>query len=208
MTSAVRTDRSRLSAHLRRDGFTLLEIVMVLAIVAMVIGGAVGMMVYSSSERQLRRASVDVEVMAKRARTIALLQQKPYAMVFMPGKVRLMPLADTTGLDDSHSSSRGSSRSSHSAEKPSDDDQPSPEAAARQPVYDEIQVDSDMTMNVRRWASDKWLPMDERRPQVWRFDPEGLCEPITVRLVYQESWIEDTFNPLTASIADTSTEFK
>ncbi|WP_226373644.1 pilus assembly FimT family protein [Luteolibacter ambystomatis] len=208
MISATKTDRFGRPVRSPRDGFTLLEIVMVLAIVAMVIGGAVAMMVYSSSERQLRRASVDIEVMAKRARTIALLQQKPYAIVFMPGKIRLMPLAETTGVEDSLSSSRGSTRSSHSAEKPSEDDQPSPSAAAQQPVYDEIPVNSDMTLNVRRWASDKWLPMDERRPQIWRFDPEGLCEPISVRLVYEESWIEDTFNPLTASIADSATEFK
>lgn len=208
MISAAKTDRSGFSARLRRDGFTLIEIVMVLAIVAMVIGGAIGLMVYHSSERELRRVSADVEVFAKRARTIALLQQKPYAVVFMPGKVLLMPLADTTGLDESRSSSRGSSRSSHSAEKPSDSDQPSPSAANLQPVYDQIEISADMAVRVRRWASDSWLPMDEKHPQIWRFDPEGLCEPISVRLEFEESWIEDYFNPLTASVTDSATEFK
>jgi len=208
MISAAKTDRSGLSARPRRDGFTLIEIVMVLAIVAMVIGGAIGLMVYHSSERELRRVSVDVEVLAKRARTIALLQQKPYAVVFVPGKILLMPLADTTGLDESRSSSRGSSRSSHSAEKASDNDQPAPSASNQQPVYDEVQINGDMALRVRRWASDTWLPMDEKRPQIWRFDPEGLCEPISVRLEYEESWIENYFNPLTAAVTDSATEFK
>ncbi|MGC4016129.1 MAG: prepilin-type N-terminal cleavage/methylation domain-containing protein [Luteolibacter sp.] len=207
MTSAARTNFQAPGAR-QAGGFTLMEIVMVLAIVAMVIGGAVGLMVYHSSERHLRSASADVEVMAKRARTIALLQQKPYAMVFLPGKVLLMPLAESAGVSDAMSSSRGSSRSSHSAAKATDEDQPSPEEAARQPIRDELVLDQDITMTVRRWASDKWLTMDERRPQIWRFDPEGLCEPLSVRLAYEDSWIENYFNALTAAVTDTATEFK
>ena len=42
---------------------------MVLAIASIVMGGAVGMMIYSSDERALSRASGDIELLAKRART-------------------------------------------------------------------------------------------------------------------------------------------
>ena len=56
-------------------------------------GGAVGMMIYSSDERVLRNASGEIELLAKRARTTAILQQTPYALEFREGIVRLMPLA-------------------------------------------------------------------------------------------------------------------
>ena len=92
MISAVKTTR-------HPQGFTLIEIVMVLAIAAVIMGGAVGMMVYSSDERMLRDASGEIEMLAKRARTTAILQQTPYALEFREGIVRLMPLAEA-GRDE------------------------------------------------------------------------------------------------------------
>ncbi len=76
-----------------RAGFTLLEIVIVLAIASLVMGGAVGLMMFSSDEQALRKASGEIELLAKRARTTAILQQTPYALEFREGIVRMMPLA-------------------------------------------------------------------------------------------------------------------
>ena len=72
MISAAKTNN-------RLPGFSLLEIVMVLAIASIVMGGALGMMVMHSDEHVLRRASGEIELMAKRARTTAILKQTPYA---------------------------------------------------------------------------------------------------------------------------------
>src|SRR5689334_1197836 len=90
MTSAARIRNSRT----RPGGFTLLEIVIVLLVIAMIGGGAVTMMVLSSDERVLNDATSEVQSLAKRARTIAGLQQRPYALEFYEGKVTLMPLAE------------------------------------------------------------------------------------------------------------------
>jgi len=188
MISAARTtDRTR-------GGFSLIEIVMVLAIAAMVMGGAVGLMVYHSSERELRRVSTEVEVLAKQARTISLLQQKPYAIQFVPGKVLLLPLAEITGVVES-STTR-------------EPEEPSSNPDARAPVHKELELKPEMEFSIRRWASDTWLQPDEKHSQVWRFDPNGLCEPITIRMVYDGSTMENDFHPLTASIRDSSMEIK
>ena len=58
-------------------GFTLFEIVIVLLVIALIGGGAIGMMVLSRDERVLSEASGDVALLAKRARTLAALQQRP-----------------------------------------------------------------------------------------------------------------------------------
>ena len=92
MISAVRTLNNR------SPGFTLLEIVIVLAIAALMMGGAVGLMVYSSDERVLRNSSGEIEVLAKRARTTAILLQTPYALEFRERVVRLLPLAEAGQL--------------------------------------------------------------------------------------------------------------
>jgi prepilin-type N-terminal cleavage/methylation domain-containing protein len=183
MISAVRTNKPP-------SGFTLIEIVMVLAIAAIVMGGAVGMMIYSSDERTLRNTSGEIELLAKRARTTAILNQTPYALEFREGVVRLLPLANA-GMDRRKISKN-----------------------RVEPDPDEIGADSTRQINleggvnvlVRRWNSDEWLTTFKEVVHVWRFDPDGLCEPISVRFTLGKSWAEDTYHPLTATISESALE--
>lgn len=181
MISAVRTTKPR-------RGFTLIEIVMVLAIAAIVMGGAVGLMIFSSDERVLRNASGEIELMAKRARTIAILHQTPYALEFREGVVRLLPLAQA-GVSEKKN-----------------------RLADPQPVTEnsdenrQLNLDGGMAVLVRHWNSDAWLSTVKNTVHVWRFDPDGLCEPISVRLTLGKSWAEDTYHPLTATIRESQLE--
>jgi prepilin-type N-terminal cleavage/methylation domain-containing protein len=187
MISAVRTSK-------RPQGFTLIEIVMVLAIAGVVMGGAVGLMLFSSDERALRNASGEIELMAKRARTIAILNQTPYALEFREGIVRLLPFAQA-GRDERKLSRRNR-----------DIEESEPESASRE--NRQFKIQDGMSLSIRHWNSDKWLTTTKDNVQVWRFDPDGLCEPISVRLDLNKSWSLDTFHPLTASISDSELEAK
>jgi type II secretory pathway pseudopilin PulG len=51
------------------------------------------------------------------------------------------------------------------------------------------------------FAADKPLRPDRQR---WIFQPTGLCEPLTVRIMEEEAWIEVRFDPLTAGIEEES----
>jgi len=180
MTSAARTNK-------RSGGFTLLEIVIVLSISAVVIGGAVGLMVYSSDERVLRNASGEIEVLAKRARTTAMLLQTPYALEFRERVVRLLPLAEA-GQDEKRTVGGrrigGEKVVTDSAER------------WEYPLEDGVEV------FIRRWNSNDWLPTRKNTVHVWRFDPNGLSEPLSVKLTLGESWSEDTYHPLTAAVRE------
>ncbi len=178
MISAVKTSK-------RRQGFSLLEIVMVLAIAAIVMGGAMGVMTYSSDERALRKASGEIELLAKRARTTAILQQTPYALEFREGVVRLLPLAEA-GNDEKRTA--GGHRIGGEPVIPSGGEH-------RQYMWDGA-----LEVFIRRWNSNEWLNTGKNSLHIWRFDPTGLCEPISVRLVLDKSWAEDTYHPLTARI--------
>lgn len=57
------------------------------------------------------------------------------------------------------------------------------------------------TYQVTPFAADKALRPEGQR---WIFQPTGLCEPLTVRIMADEAWIEVLFDPLTASIEDES----
>lgn len=183
MISAARTTKPA--------GFTLIEIVMVLAIAAVIMGGAVGMMVYSSDERALRDTSGEIELMAKRARTISILHQTPYALEFREGIVRLLPLAQAGLIERKISRNRR------------DNDQ---SAAVDTPENRKLPLEPGMSILIRRWNSDTWNSTVKNTVHVWRFDPDGLCEPISIRMVYGNSWAEDTYHPLTATIRESLLE--
>jgi len=186
MTSAARPNDAR-------AGFTLIEIVLVLLIAAVLVGGAVALMVYSSDERLLRDVSGEVELLAKRARTSSMLQQTPYALEFRDGGVRLLPLAEA-GADEKLTV-LGRTIGGDRVENP---DAP----ARRAPVYDEYRFPENLNVVIRRWNSNTWLTTEKNSLHIWRFDPDGLTEPITLRYEINSSWAQDTFHPLTASIRE------
>lgn len=180
MTSAARTNKPH-------RAFTLLEIVIVLAIAAVVMGGAVGLMVYSSDERVLRNASGEIELLAKRARTTAILLQTPYALEFRERVVRLLPLAEAGRDEETTVGGRnigGEEVLTESAER------------WEYPMEDGVEV------FVRRWNSADWLPTRKNAVHVWRFDPNGLCEPLSVKLALGDSWSEDIYHPLTGAVRE------
>ncbi len=180
MISAVRTTNAP-------RGFTLLEIVIVLAIAAMIMGGAIGTMVYSSDERELRNASTQIELLAKRARTTAILQQIPYALEFREGIIRMMPFAQAG--KDLRKTIRGREIGGEIIKDAASED-------------NQVALEGGIAISMRHWNSEKWLPTTKNVVHVWRFDPEGLCEPISLRLSLDKSYAEDTYHPLTASISE------
>lgn len=187
MTSAARTtDR-------RSRGFTLLELIVVLSIASIVLAGGVGMMIYSSDERELSDVSSGIELLAKKARTMAILQQTPFALEFRDGVVKLLPLANA-GMDETRLTS------GRQVGGEVDD-----ESAG---VVDSYHLSGEVGMFVRRWNSDAWLTTRNKSIHIWRFDPNGISEPLGVRLTLNDSWSEDTYHPLTATIRDRQFEMR
>jgi prepilin-type N-terminal cleavage/methylation domain-containing protein len=182
----------------RAPGFTLIEIVLVLVLIALAVGGALAYMVVSDDDRALSRASVEVEALAKRARTLAALQQRPYALEFYDQSVHLMPLAEAM-LDPRDRERAVELLAAAEATSPA-------AGSGFSPVHASWLLDGDMKLFVRRWASDDWLPADSKNRHVWRFDPEGFCEPVGVRITVGDSWVEAEFHPLTGGIRDLSKE--
>lgn len=186
MTSAART-RNSISR-----GFTLLEIVISLTIMGLIAGGALGVMLYSTDERSLTEASTEIEAMAKRARASAILHQTPYAMEFSEAGVRLMPLAEALEVQDERAK-RGRAEG---------------EDVLRSGERMDYGLEPGMGLHVRRWGARGWDPVVKRVVHVWRFDPDGLCEPLSIRLVVGKNWREDEYHPLTATIRDSQMEVR
>ncbi len=188
MISAAKTSHD--PAH---AGFSLLEIVIVLAIAAVILGGAVGRMVYSSDERVIRNTSGEIELLAKRARTMAILHQAPYALEFRQKQVRILPYAEAG--EDERRKIRGREIGGAVVKDAEESE-------------NEIQLPAEMQISIRRWNADKWLPTGKDTVHVWRFNSDGLCEPISVRMALENSQGEDDYHPLTATIRDSRLDAK
>jgi prepilin-type N-terminal cleavage/methylation domain-containing protein len=187
--------RDRRKQPLRR-GFTLLELVIVLALIGLAMGGAMTLFLNNSAERRLRGISADIELLAKKARALAMVQQIPYAITFTESAATLGPLVEA-GLTDSERQM-----------KQNIEDQASSEGETGlkfRPVREQLPFE-DFAISLRRWGAVNWLPMQRQDPLIWRFDPKGMCEPMGVKFEFADGWIEMDFHPLTAGIRDRSME--
>ena len=173
-------------------GFTLIEIIVVLVIIAVITGGSIAAMLANSSQRKLTDASGEIELLAKKARAASILNQTPYAIEFHPGSVRLLPFAEVseTGRTTALGNPIGGEASGQ----------------GRGALRQEIGIDPDIALSVRRWNTSGFLTPDETLVPVWRFDPDGLSEPLTIRLTLGNDYAQDTYHPLTATIADSELE--
>lgn len=197
MTSAARKTSDR-----RPAGFTLLEMVIVLALAMMVIGGAAGMMYFNRDEARLNDAMGEVEILAKRARTMASLQQRPYALEFSADGVSMMPYGEA--LMDPNDRQYLADSQDFEAELV-EEGQAQPQRSIRASYMPE----DDMQMLVRRWATGDWEVITRNVRHVWRFDPQGICEPVGVRFEMENgNWIAGLFHPLTASLTEVESEIR
>lgn len=181
-----------------RRGFTLLEMVIVLALIGLAMGGAMALFITTSAERRLKGTAGDLELLAKRARAVSMVQQTPYAITIFSESVRLSPLVEAGYSDDQLRARQDTEESARDMGLP---------APKFSPVRESVSLEG-YAVAVRRWGSDNWVSMLRNDPQVWRFDPNGVCEPMGIRVEYDDGWIEMEFHPLNASIRDRSMEAK
>jgi hypothetical protein len=173
--------------------------VIVLSLTMLVIGGALSAIYFNRDEAKLTDATQSIEILAKRARTVATLQQRPYALEFKGRTVSLMPLAEAS-MDEFDRDAMLEAREDRQGfldEEEREESTPS--------VRDSWVAEDEMAVYIRRWATTDWIPLNPRDRHVWRFDPNGACEPVGVRIeVEGGSWVEIIFHPLTAAIAQTN----
>jgi prepilin-type N-terminal cleavage/methylation domain-containing protein len=185
--------RKSIRVRSRNTGFTLLEIVIVLILIGLIIGGSIATLAFSSSERILRNQSGEIELLAKKARTAAILRQTPYVIEFHPDFIKLLPLSAT--MNNERTTALGNAIGGRDNHEPS-----LPE------LYQTLNIDSKITLTLRRWNTDSFITPSENVIPAWRFDPDGLCEPITIRLSLEDSYTQDTYHPLTATVRESLME--
>ena len=167
------------------SGFTIIEIVITLSIIALLVALALGSTITLSHTRALQEPISKVQEFAKKARNLAIIEQRPYMLEITPHSVSIFSLVSTAG------ETAGGFGSA--------------EAAAPKGRIDHYEFDADVTLTVRRWRG-KEFELPSR--QVWVFERSGLCEPLAVRASSENGYIEVSFNALDAHVEDNASEIR
>jgi len=168
------------------QGFTLLEIVFVLGIIAIIVSWVTLTVTTVETEHQLRRAAGSIESLVKRGRSIAVMQQRPYQVTITLDSVSMAPQYMRTDIED--------------------DDYDDEDEGASRGDFENItaieNIDPEVTYEIRRWRSDLWQEIDKDHQVELTLDPTGLVEPISVRCSVGKSWIIQELHPLTGGVRD------
>lgn len=162
-----------------RAAFTLMEMLVALAIIGIIIGGGFSAMSGLNEEQALRRPLGELKVMAKKAWQQAMQEQRAWQIVIRGDGFILQPRQAVNAED---------ARLFQQAD----------EAMNRGPGYLSYKLEPEVRVEVRHFGEDQW---HEPRPDVWVFEHSGLCEPISVRLVTEYATVSVQFDPLTAAVA-------
>ena len=166
-------------------GFTIIEIVITLSIVALLIALALGSTITLSHTRALEEPISKVQEYAKKARNLAILEQRPYMVEIMPQSVAIFSLV----------SAAGNTAGTFGAAQ----------AATPKGRVDYFEFDPDVVLTVRRWRATEFSPPGR---QVWIFERSGLCEPLAVRADSANGFIDVSFNALDAHVEDKASEIR
>lgn len=194
----------------RRDsaalaGYTILEMCMVLFIIALIAGAAIPATSGMMAENALREPLLQIELMARTARHLAITQQRPYILVINHDHIRLVTQEQYQLELDSASTAASSvtaapatatanSPATTASDSNSDDSTPDP---SMDPVEQNYDIDKGLVLTVRGWQ-EKDLSNPEDR--LWIFPPTGLSEPLQIHLQKGDGYIEQTYDPLTTAV--------
>lgn len=187
----MRSAQTRSDQGQPRAGFTLIELVFVLAITSVVFGTAIYMISSPKIEKEIREAHSGIEDLVLRARAMSYSYQQPFLIEITESQVRLMPLASPetfTGEDLSEGPGSGG------ALRPLD--------SMSWPVV--FEIDPKYVLSIQRWNSDGFYEVSDDRVERWIHEPNSPCEPVAIQLVSEEdqALLSRTYHPLTAKAVD------
>lgn len=176
----------------------MIEIVVVLAIVAVMFGTAMMMVSSPQAEAKIREAHNDIEDLARQAREMSFGYQQPFVMELHEGEVRMMPLAspDQRIVGDLSESSEEEKQTLKKLE------------SMQWPRV--VTIDPEYELWVLRWGQQHYNLIEGDVVERWVHTPNSPCEPLAIKLVARDgsSLLSRKYHPLTAVATDEELEIR
>lgn len=168
---------------MKRRAFTIMEMLLVLAVIGLVFVGSYVGIAGANDERELRKPYVDLRGLAKTAWQRAMHEQRSWQIRFYPDRMVLEPKQAVNEAD---------ARMFQQADQ----------AQGRGTGIQTVTLPEGVQMEVRRWGGKAWFTPQPEPVTAWVFEHSGLCEPISVRFTREGRTVGAQFDPLTASVKE------
>src|SRR5436190_20333389 len=164
-----------------RRAFTLMEIMIVLAIIGLVFAGSYKGITALNEQAELAKPFESLRSMAKTAWQRSMAEQRSWQIHFF---------ADSFVLEPKQAAKEEDRKMFNDSDL----------KKQRGTGLESVKVKSDIIMEIRRWGQPNWIRMQPKVEVVWVFEQSGLCEPISVRFTSDRGTVGAQFDPLTASV--------
>jgi len=182
---------------LTRPGFSLMEIVVVLAIIAVMFGTAMMMVSSPQQEAEIREVHSDIEDLARQAREMSFSYQQPFVVELREGEVLMRPLAnpDARIVDELSESPTGNSGLKEL------ETMKWPRVVTIDPKYE---------LWILRWGQQNFTYVTGEVVERWIHTPNSPCEPVIIKLLSRDgnSLLSRKYHPLTAVATDDELEIR
>lgn len=204
------------------QGFTLIELVLVLTIISLMIGASIPSFTGLQNERAAREPVSELLLLAKDARYHARLEKRPYQIILDQDGAFAMRYAGSYE-ERGEFKERFAQALTKAEEKremiqknKTGDALPLPGGIGT--TQSESIIDSepwesepswlasyefpdDVICSVKSWGEGDFTNLNGEEMRRWVFQPSGLCDPLTVRMERDGAYFQVTFDALTADIA-------
>lgn len=189
------------SSTRRAGGFTLVEIVISMTVMALLIAASVPSIQGIVREHQAQEPMRELAMMARMVRKRAMDTQQPFQVGFDSRGCYASAYFQPYEQEEEYESLRleelaraaGEQRFG-SVEPEEGEELPDPILLGR---YD---WPENLSVRLRFWGDTEWEDMSGARFRRWVFQPTGIAKPLAVQFENEGIFIEATFNPLTAEI--------
>ncbi|MBK1792605.1 type II secretion system protein [Persicirhabdus sediminis] len=163
---------------------TLLEVVIVISMIAILTGIGLVAMAGSQDSDSLRKFAIEFESMAKRGRMMANKEHKPYQIKVSDNSAVL-----------------------YGYQRPLDSDEDYVPSQSYQEIS-RIEFPGEMQFDFKYWGQNDWTTLKRDVEFVWKLEPKGIVEPVSVRYSIEDNYISQEYHPLTAGVRDEEYELK
>ena len=208
-TTTPGTGSSRKSAA----GFTLVEVIIAISILAILTGIAVPAIDSVQRERLAREPVNALILMARKARGRAMAEQRPYQIVFdgegfrasrfihpYGGREEAQTIRQEIELRAQEDEIAEASQDRGIAMVETDSDPAKEQIEEGLRFLEEYAIDPALQVSLKFWNETEWVSLSGGEYRRWIFQPSGMCEPIRFRVEADKSFFEVEFHPLTADV--------